>query len=224
VPANAGYTRLENQLYRVEVHQGGALGAGATFKWSRDDGSVAAPWLVLDGADPLKPKLTVGHTGRDQVSGFVTGTWVEVTDDTREITGRPGQLAKLLDVQGDVLTLDLSTGPALALADYPVNPKVRAWDSAGAAAVVQPAGNDGYLPLESGVEVRFEAGSYRTGDYWLIPARAFIGVFLGDIEWPRDGDGNPLADIREVRRVHRVVAAGRMFEPAPLWRLAGFAP
>jgi imidazolonepropionase-like amidohydrolase len=37
-------------------------------------------------------------------------------------------------------------------------------------------------------------------------------------------DGNPLDDISQVRRVHAVVAAGRMFLPAPLWKTAGFAP
>jgi imidazolonepropionase-like amidohydrolase len=37
-------------------------------------------------------------------------------------------------------------------------------------------------------------------------------------------DADPLADIRNVRRVHAVVAAGRMYAPAPLWRAAGFTP
>ena len=37
-------------------------------------------------------------------------------------------------------------------------------------------------------------------------------------------DGNPVADISNIRRVHAVVAAGRMFYPAPLWRTAGFNP
>src|SRR5690606_2293154 len=37
----AGYTRLENQLYRVEVHDGGALGS-ATLKWSRENGTVVS--------------------------------------------------------------------------------------------------------------------------------------------------------------------------------------
>ncbi|HEY4574428.1 MAG TPA: DUF6519 domain-containing protein [Thermoanaerobaculia bacterium] len=193
VPANAGYTRLENQLYRVEVHQEGSLSARtATFKWSRDNGSVISEWLSLDNADPKKPKLTVRDIGRDATLGFSQGQWVEVTDDVHEVQGSPGVLAKLLDVQGTVLTLDLAAGPALNLADFPVHPKVRRWDSAGAVTIDQPAGNDGWLPLEGGVEVRFEDGTYRTGDYWLIPARAFIGEFSGDVEWPRDG-GNPAA-------------------------------
>jgi imidazolonepropionase-like amidohydrolase len=37
-------------------------------------------------------------------------------------------------------------------------------------------------------------------------------------------EGDPLADIREVRHVHAVVTEGRMYLPAPLWRSVGFAP
>lgn len=35
-------------------------------------------------------------------------------------------------------------------------------------------------------------------------------------------DGNPLADISAIRRARHVIARGVMFEPARLWRLAGF--
>jgi imidazolonepropionase-like amidohydrolase len=37
-------------------------------------------------------------------------------------------------------------------------------------------------------------------------------------------DANPLEDISNVRRIAGVVAAGRMYDPAPLWRAAGFIP
>ena len=37
-------------------------------------------------------------------------------------------------------------------------------------------------------------------------------------------DGDPLANISAVRRVSAVVTRGKMYLPAPLWRLAGFAP
>ena len=100
VPANAGYTRLENQLYRVEVHQGGSLGSRATFKWSRDNGSVVTDLLSLDNTDLKQPKLTVRDTGRDKTLGFAPGNWVEVSDDVHDVQGNPGVLAKLLDVQG----------------------------------------------------------------------------------------------------------------------------
>ena len=37
-------------------------------------------------------------------------------------------------------------------------------------------------------------------------------------------DGNPLERFSDLRRVWLVVAAGRRYEPAPLWRSAGFEP
>jgi hypothetical protein len=53
--------------------------------------------------------------------------------------------------------------------------------------IAQPSG---WLELEDGVQVQFAlppdsdppAAQFRTGDYWLIPAR----VATGDVEWPRE--------------------------------------
>src|SRR5262249_42252853 len=44
-------------------------------------------------------------------------------------------------------------------------------------------GQESWLELEDGVEIQFAAprsSVYRTGDYWLIPAR----VATSDVEWP----------------------------------------
>lgn len=188
VPASAGFTLLENQLYRVEVHRSGKLPTPAgedapTFKWSRDNGSLATEWLSQTG-----DKLTVRSTGRDAVLRFEKGGWLELTDDVRDLRNELGELRQAKDVDGDVI--EVAT-PVDINQFSPVR-KVRRWDSAGAVTIEQPAANDGYLSLEGGIEVRFENGSYRTGDYWLIPARAFIGQFSGAIEWPQDG-GKPLA-------------------------------
>ena len=37
-----------------------------------------------------------------------------------------------------------------------------------------------WLDLEDGIQIQFQAGVYRAGDYWLIPAR----TATGDVEWP----------------------------------------
>ena len=37
-------------------------------------------------------------------------------------------------------------------------------------------------------------------------------------------DADPLADIRATRRVWRTVAAGAVYQPAPLWQSVGFTP
>ncbi|NJP10280.1 MAG: hypothetical protein HC866_13060 [Leptolyngbyaceae cyanobacterium RU_5_1] len=180
VPPTAGYRRLENQLYRVEIHQPGALGT-ATFKWSRDNGSVVTPWLNQSGDE-----LTVGSIGPDEVLGFGPGHWVELTDDTRELKGLPGTLVRLKKAEGQVLTIDPATATdTVDRADFPRNPKVRRWDipsdKTPADFVVQvlPT-NDGWIPLEGGIEVKFAAGNYKTDDFWLIPAR----TATGEIEWP----------------------------------------
>ena len=46
-----GYSGLENQLYRVEIHLAAMEAGAVTFKWSRENGSVVAAWLRLDGND-----------------------------------------------------------------------------------------------------------------------------------------------------------------------------
>src|ERR1051326_8330526 len=42
LPPSGGYRGLENQTYRVEIHDPGQPGAGATFKWSRENASVGS--------------------------------------------------------------------------------------------------------------------------------------------------------------------------------------
>lgn len=182
VPAAAGYQRLENQLYRVEINKPGDANS-ATFKWSRDNGSIAAQWL-----DQTGNVLKVSSLGRDGVLNFASGQFIEIFDDTNELAGAPGTLVKIIDPSpsGQFITIDT----AVNRANFPKNPRIRRWDSApGEIAVKRPLTNDGYIALESGVEVRFEDGAYKTGDYWLIPAR----TNTGDIEWPAESPGVPAA-------------------------------
>ena len=68
------YRGAENQLYRVEIHNGGeargeAKGEAkkeATFKWSRDNGSVATAWTGVNGNDlqvAQTPRVRDRHMG-----------------------------------------------------------------------------------------------------------------------------------------------------------------
>ncbi|MFZ4702199.1 MAG: DUF6519 domain-containing protein, partial [Candidatus Methylumidiphilus sp.] len=52
IPPQVGYKGLENQLYRVEIHRGGAVGT-ATFKWSRDNATVASRVTEIQGGNRL---------------------------------------------------------------------------------------------------------------------------------------------------------------------------
>jgi hypothetical protein len=184
LPPSAGYRRLENQLYRVEVHDGGGLGT-ATFKWSRDNGTVVTAIERISGS-----VITVADLGPDEVLGFAPGQWVELSDDALELNGMPGQLARIETVNAatrEITLLDVTPTP-LAPTESGVDParrpKLRRWDFTEQAGA--PATAADWLTLEDGIAVQFGQDSYRTGDYWLIPAR----TGTGEIEWPPFGVPN----------------------------------
>ncbi len=245
LPPRAGFRRLENQLYRVEVHAPGSLATGKpTFKWSRDNGSVTT--AIVSPAPTLSGNaltLNVGSLGRDQVLGFGAGQWVELTEDGRELSGTPGILVQLTGAaqgpQGPVLTADASLANPADLSNFlnaftnqtVRNPKVRRWDQSGAQVSTASPGGDvaiqegSWMDLESGVQVFFAAGGdYQTGDYWLIPAR----TVTGDVDWPRDSSGTPQFRSPEGIR-HHYCRLGIVNFGGPAWTSAGdcrqfFAP
>lgn len=181
IPPSAGYRGLENQLYRVEIHKGGELGDPAkvpTFKWSRDNGTVVTAIERLSGQE-----LTVRDLGPDEFLGFASGQWIEIIDDVAELNRLPGQLIQIDSVNRATRVIKLMTAPARSV-DLDAHPKLRRWDSANDIALSVPAGNEGFLPLENGLEVKFTNGTFETGDFWLIPARTAINGETGTIEWP----------------------------------------
>jgi hypothetical protein len=195
VPASAGYLGVENQLYRVEVHRGGRVGAShPTFKWSRDNGS--AEFRIVDVSESEKAAgsvatVTVATLGRDDSTGLDVGDWVELIDDTWVPQGEPPPLLRVQAIEraDRVVTLegDLDT-------DLSLKPFLRVWnqpegDRAGPEGIPiteSPAGDHLWLDLEDGVQVRFQANraEYRRGDSWLIPARTATGGVL----WPGGPD------------------------------------
>ena len=87
LPERAGYKRLENQLYRIEIHEPKSSERNATFKYSRDNGTVCSKILDISGE-----KITVTSIGRDTLLGFNSGQWIEITDDLHELGGSPAFL------------------------------------------------------------------------------------------------------------------------------------
>ena len=141
--------------------------------------------------------------------GFAAGIWVELSNDGQELRGQPGKLVKLLKVEGDRLTLE---SPVSRPADLPPDEdwptKARRWDQRqagsltlkdGAVPLQEASKEADWIELENGIQIQFlpanndenPAHLYRTGDYWLIPAR----VATGSIEWPveLDNEGQPRA-------------------------------
>ena len=137
VPPGGGYKGLENQLYRVEIHDGGGLAAAATFKWSRDNASVAS-------ASPRsrpRPARRRRASAATPILRFRAGDWVEVTDDWREFAGLPGEHARRMRRSVDDATRTIRSGrpcrPARSRPTPRARPtparhtRVRRWDQHG---------------------------------------------------------------------------------------------
>lgn len=182
LPPTGGYRGLENQLYRVEIHDPGQPGGGATFKWSRENASVGSRVSSIISATELELETL----GRDEVLRINTGDWVEIIDDAREFAQAGGEMRK---VMVDDATRRMAFSPALPAAMLPVSfpdsslPAVRKlrvlrWDqkgrifrtdasgtpvqvqdldAPGSTGLIQVPAAGTTLLLENGVTVRFDS-------------------------------------------------------------------
>ncbi len=192
VPPQVGYRRLENQLYRVEIHRGGVAGE-ATFKWSRDNGTVVFPVAGRDGA-----RIMLQDLGPDDTRSVDHRHIVELVDDALVLQGRTTPLLEVdsVDLAQSSITV-VGAPPSGVGTDPALHPLVRRWDHqdppAGSlveGAILVVEGEP--IALEGGIEIEFEPASegspsrsYRPGEHWLIPAR----TVTGDVEWPRGDEG-----------------------------------
>jgi hypothetical protein len=198
LPPTGGYRGLENQTYRIEIHDGGQGDGTATFKWSRDNGSiVSAVTSVISGSE-----LELETLGRDDVLRFNSGDWVEITDDVRELSSAPGEMRRIVVTEAMrritfAIALPADMVPAPNSNPRERNLRVTRWDHNGTVRRIDPAGTttsvfhdldastSGVIPvppdnttliLENGVTVTFASGGsgakgFRPGDYWVNAAR-----------------------------------------------------
>lgn len=207
--SGTGYTGMENQFYRVEIHQKGTIGTAgtidtATFKWSRDNASVATRVTeiasVTNTAGNPASRLTVQSTGRDEVLGFAPGNWIEITDDWQELNDQPGELHAIdsIDLAAKTITLNspvssTSFPTTNGQTDPARHTRTLRWDQSGKVyksdgtvwkdltgstgdIPVPPAGTT--LILENGITVTFALpanGSFHRGDFWTFAARTADG-------------------------------------------------
>nr|WP_244299043.1 DUF6519 domain-containing protein [Streptomyces viridochromogenes] len=183
-----------NQLYRVEVHEGGEA-KDATFKWSRENGSVVLPVDELDGT-----WVQLASLGHDDKLDLDIGDHVEFVDTAYASRLEPLPLLRVeeLDLPGRRVRLSAEPAPSVGRLAH-LNPYLRAGTTAAASSArtaapklrggAVPVAEGEWLPLEDGVEVYFaRGGSYRTGDHRLVPAR----TATGGVEWPVDPARRPL--------------------------------
>ncbi len=184
IPA-AGYRGLENQLYRVEIHQGGDE-TTATYKWSRENGSVVSAVLGVSGAT-----VQVDSLGPDANLGFQPNQWVEIYDDTFLFGPAPNQPGNLYQIQSvDTTSNSITMYTTVTPVETWRNARIRRWDHAASSATSAgiPLSAGTWLDLESGIQISFQPGTYQSGDYWTIPAR----TASGQIDWPPCGSDGSL--------------------------------
>ncbi|MEV4869220.1 DUF6519 domain-containing protein [Streptomyces syringium] len=187
------YRGPENQLYRVEIHTGGTDGT-ATFKWSRENGSVVFPVAALDGT-----WVELATLGNDDKLDLGAGDRVELADSAYTSRGEPADLLRVeeVDLPGRRVRLSAEPGPGAGRLPA-LHPFLRRWDHRapggrgtakhhrnGALKLVEGT----WIDLEDGIQLWFEPGGrYRPGDYWAVAARTATGT----VEWPVAADSRPL--------------------------------
>jgi hypothetical protein len=223
ISPDANFHGPENQLYRVEIHKAGSAwddsgivgraSAGtrdaATFKWSRENGSVTFPIVGPISTGDGLTTLSLANLGRDDRFGLAEGDWTEIQDDDYVLRNRAGNLLQVQSIDRSSMRVTLTGTPDTNVGnDQSKHPLLRRWDHkqgdpAEGGTTLGPDGaplvqesDEMWLDLEDGVQIQFQpapagrANQYRTGDYWLIPAR----TTTADVEWPtetvKDNQGN----------------------------------
>jgi hypothetical protein len=201
LPPSGGYRGLENQTYRVEIHDPGQPDDKATFKWSRENASVGSRVASMIS----ETELELQTLGRDDVLRFNTGDWVEVIDDVRELSQGTGVIRRITVIEAarritfasPLPTEMLPAPPTFPNSEFPRtgNLRVRRWDqkgkvlrtgaggstlpiedlnAVGSTGVIKVPAAGTTLLLENGVTVNFPSTGttrFRAGDYWVFAAR-----------------------------------------------------
>jgi hypothetical protein len=208
VPSTAGYRGIENQLYRVEIHKAGSVGDVPTFKWSRENGAAVFGISALTSTS-----VTIESIGVEGRFDLPDDAVVELVSVDREADGQsPGPLLRIdhemseqpgtyaFETLGDSEVFDAIKDAFSPDGDF----FLRRWDH------THVGSDDGAIPIEvtssgalefgieEGISVRFQSDDtmLRSGDYWLIPARASNDRSgSGELLWPEGPAGDALSQI-----------------------------
>ncbi len=235
VPPAGGYTGLENQLYRIEIHDKGIAGK-ATFKWSRDNGAVQS---LVSQINADGDRLVVDSIGRDKQLRFSEGDWVEITNRVLELRGEPGIMRKISGVDDVTRTIVLTQTllPNVFPTDSTLQTRIRRWNQSGqikradgtvfhdlnesnsanpGVIPIPPAGTE--LFLEEGILVKFDlegsGGNFHVGDHWSFAARTADAKIDHELELaPPLGTHHHYARLAIVKLPSSLVSDCRLFWP-----------
>jgi hypothetical protein len=175
---------------------------------------------VSGGKGPLTTQVQVAGLGHDTRTGLKVGDWVEFVNDDYTLMNWAFPLLQVqaVNTANASVTLTGSVESSL-LPDLRKGPKhslLRRWDhqqtdstttnaqwntTDNAIQIVESSGTPPapWIDLENGIQIQFQPAPgpppangnvYRTGDYWLIPARTANG---GEVIWPTDALANAVA-------------------------------
>jgi hypothetical protein len=198
-----GYTRLENLLYRLEVH-GGVAKAGfpviegqrldldqLVLKLSRRNASTLVRVTAVAGT-----QITVAPPMLDARNWFAPGLYAEIVSIHDDVDPRAAfaheRLFRVALATDDQVTLDGAAGD-IAASGVAADGTwfLRLWDlfadGSGKATVSAAGGamDSAAIDLGDGLTIKLSGGpaaTFRRGDYWTFAARAD-----GSIDWPTAG-------------------------------------
>lgn len=194
-----GYSRLENLLYRVEVHGGKPIAGaptadgprfgldGLVVKFSRRNASLIVRVTQINGST-----FDVEPAALDPRVWFAPGVFAEIVSihDDIDPSGALAneRLFRVKSVNPQQVELDATAAQMTATAVAgDGNWFLRLWDAfpdndVGTAVVAAAGADSQVVDLGDGLSVQFHDGggaTYRRGDYWTFAARAD-----GSIDWP----------------------------------------
>ncbi len=184
----SSYQGPENQLYRVEIHSPGNANE-ATFKWSRENGSVAytiSPGILSATGLTTEIILETWWNSEDDPRALKKDDCIEIVNEDYILLQKADPLWKISEINREEQKIQLTRKCATDTFTFTEDPRkplmLRRWDGFGN---VEELTSE-WLPLENGIKIQFQSNDeqshyYRTGDYWVIPAR----VATDDVEWPK---------------------------------------
>lgn len=199
----SGYARLENLLYRIEVHGGTAVQqtadgprfgiAGLKLKLSRRNASLMARVAAVNGT-----RIEVTPPSLDPRNWFAPGSYAEIVSIHDDLDAAPAlaaeRLFQIASVTDESVTLVEPSAGAIAATGIAAGQNwfLRLWDAipagangallGAAVAAFDSGGTDStVIDLGDGLTIQLTGGAgarFRRGDYWTCAVRAD-----GSIAW-----------------------------------------
>ena len=160
--------RIDNTLYRVEVHSVKKTGS-ASVKWARNNGST-----VL-AVSPEGSSLKV-HNAGDLDGAFQSNRWIEITQGPgHDSSDAAGPLHEITSIDREAGVIHITPAPPSGDTLF-----ARPWLGYQELQDFKPA----WVPLDESLEFGVEAAvneELRPGQFWIIPVRTEGG---GQVYWP----------------------------------------